>query len=426
MTRRYLVRGMILGLVLSGLPATFLAFPSVSHASGSFSEGLRLYHQGQYEKALRIFKDLHDHQPSGSGKFQYFMALAEHHQGLEHPALMDIEGAIHTNPSLSFARNPGHVRSLHARLMKAVEEGQSPLPPPRPPAFSPSRPEGSSHLPMLLLLLAVGAGLIFWALKKREKTQQVSSSRDKQEMEETAARLMKAVDKLEEDKSYYLLDHPDRKPAVDGAFHALDPAYRNVLSILREPETPTTNWSDRRNRFEAALEPVDQAILSIRNVLGEAPASSPANASPSPNSPPPPLQEGGMDPPSPGAAPIGGDRCVFCGRDAREGRTVPLERQGKVAYARACPTCLAEMDQHYQQTGQYQPPASFFSGGMPYMGGGLSFGDLMLLDWMTHEGHSDAPPVTMPESHAQGDWGGGGGFGREDREGGEHGGGDRS
>ena len=420
MTPRHTFRRMFLGLLLAGALTPCFVIPPLVHAAESFSEGLQLYHQGQYEKALRIFKHLHDHQPSGSGKFQYFMALAEHHQGLEHPALMDLEGAIHTNPSLTFARNPNHVRSLHARLMKAVEEGQSPLPPPHPTVFSPSRSEGSSHLPMLLLLLAVGAGLIFWALKKREKTQQASSSRDKQEMEETAARLMKAVDKLEEDKNYYLLDHPDRKPAVDVAFHALEPAYKNVLSILREPESPTTNWSERRNRFEAALEPVDQAILAIRNVLEEGPAPS------APNAPPSPTQEGGAPPSSSEAAPIGGDRCVFCGRDAREGRTVPLERQGKVAYARACPTCLAEMDQHYQQTGQYQPPASFYSGGMPYMGGGLSFGDLMLLDWMTHEGHSDAPPVTMPESHAQGDWGGGGGFGREDREGGEHGGGDRS
>ncbi len=419
MTRRYFFRSIALAMLLSGSPALFFAGASPAQAAGNFSEGLKLYHQGQYEKALKVFKDLHDHQPSGSGKFQYFMALAEHHQGLEHPALMDLEGAIHTNPSLTFARNPGHVRSLHTRLMKAVEEGQSPLPPPHPTAFSPSRPEGSSHLPMLLLLLAVGAGLIFWALKKREKTQQAGSSRDKQEMEETAARLMKAVDKLQEDKSYYLLDHPDRKQAVEAAFHALDPSYRNVLSILREPETPTTNWSERKNRFEAALDPVDQAILAIRNVLGEVPASAPH-----PPSPPPPA--GGSPPPQDETASIGGDRCVFCGRDAREGRTVPLERQGKVAYARACPTCLAEMDQHYQQTGQYQPPASFYSGGMPYMGGGLSFGDLMLLDWMTHEGHSDAPPVTMPESHAQGDWGGGGGFGREDREGGDHGGGDRS
>ncbi|MCL5952896.1 MAG: hypothetical protein M1509_00100 [Nitrospirae bacterium] len=414
------IRAVVLGILLSAASAALLLQSSPALADGSFSEGLKLYHQGHYEKALRIFKDLHDHQPSGSGKFQYFMALAEHHQGLEHPALMDLEGAIHTNPSLSFARNPGHVRSLHDRLVKAVEEGQSPLPAPHPTLFSPSRSEGSSHLPMLLLLLAVGGGLIFWALKKREKTQQSSLSKDKQEMEETAERLMKAVDKLLEDKNYYLLDHPDRKTAVEAAFHALDPAYRNALSILREPETPQTNWSERRNRFEAALEPVDQAILSIKNLLGETPPPPPSAAASSPGA------EGGSPPPPPDAAPIGGDRCVFCGRDAREGRTVPLERQGKVAYARACPTCLAEMDQHYQQTGQYQPPASFYSGGMPYMGGGLSFGDLMLLDWMTHEGHSDSPPVSMPESHAQGDWGGGGGFGREDREGGDHGGGDRS
>ena len=286
-------RAVALGILISAASAAILLQSSPSLADGSFSEGLKLYHQGRYEKALKIFKDLHDHQPSGSGKFQYFMALAEHHQGLEHPALMDLEGAIHTNPSLSFARNPGHVRSLHDRLVKAVEEGQSPLPAPHPTLFSPSRSEGSSHLPMLLLLLAVGGGLIFWALKKREKTQQASLSKDKQEMEETAERLMKAVDKLLEDKNYYLLDHPDRKAAVEAAFHALDPAYRNVLSILREPETPQTNWSERRNRFEAALEPVDQAILSIKNLLGESPASAPTASASSPgpeagNTPPPP------------------------------------------------------------------------------------------------------------------------------------------
>ena len=97
-----------------------------------------------------------------------------------------------------------------------------------------------------------------------------------------------------------------------------------------------------------------------------------------------------------------------------------------MAYARVCPTCLAEMDQNYQRTGTYQPPSSFYTGGVPYMGGGLSFGDLMLLDWMTHEGHHDTPPVSMPDSHPQGDWSGGGIADREDRDAGELGGGDRS
>ena len=60
------------------------------------------------------------------------------------------------------------------------------------------------------------------------------------------------------------------------------------------------------------------------------------------------------------------------------------------------------------------------------MGGGLSFGDLMLLDWMTHEGHHDTPAVSMPDSHPQGDWGGGGVADREDRERGGLEGGDRS
>jgi len=402
--------------------ASILLVPSLSGAA-DFSEGLRLYHSGKYDKALGVFRDLHRHQPSGTGKFQYFMALSEHHEGLEHPALMDLEGAIHTNPELTFSRNPAHVRSLHSRLLKTIEEGQSPLPPPHPVSFAPAKTEGSSHLIGFLLLLAVGAGLIIWALKRREKTQQVASSRDRQEMEETADRLMKAVDKLIEDKNYYLLDHADRKETVEAAFHALDPAYRTVLGILREPDAPGTDWSERRARFERALEPVDQAIIAIRKVLGEAPEAG-LSRTPDPSGSPP--QDSPPTDVPPGASSVGGDRCVFCGRDARDGRTVPLERQGKVAYARACTTCLAEMDQHYQQTGQYQPPASFFSGGMPYMGGGLSFGDLMLLDWMTHEGHSENPPVTMPESHPQGDWGGGGSYGREDREGGDHGGGDRS
>jgi len=394
-------------------------------AGNTFPEGLRLYHEGHYDKAFEIFRSLHLHQPSGTGKFQYFMALSAHHEGLAHEALMDLEGAIHTNPALTFTTNPNHVRSLHTRLLRQVQEGQSPLPPPHPISFSPGSPPGTSHILGFLVFFAVGALLLLLAVRRFSQKKQATGTHDKEEMEETAGRLMKAVDKLMEDKNYFLLDHPDRKEKVETAFRALDPSYRNVLNILREPESPSTDWADRKNRFENALAPVDEAITNIRRVLDEIP-DSPISPSASSGTPPSHLPPSGPDQEPPPSATVGGDRCVFCGRDAREGRTIPLERQGKVAYARACPTCLAEMDQNYQKTGTYQPPASFYAGGTPYMGGGLSFGDLMLLDWMTHEGHTDSQPVSMPESHPQGGWEGGGSPDREDRESGDHQGGDRS
>ncbi len=396
-------------------------FPTFGEPGTSFKEGLHLYHTGRYGDALKEFKSLHEHQPSGTGKFQYFMALSEDRLGLEHQAFMDLEGAIHTNPSLTFTNNPGHVRSMHKRLMHQVIEGQSPLPPPHQVTFSGNPEKAPSHAGWFLALLGVGAFLIFLALRKRTQSRIQSGINDKEELEGTAARLMKAVDKVSDDKNYYLLDHPDKKEALEAAFRALDPAYRNVLNILREPETPQTDWSERRTRFEAALAPIDSAILNIRGIMGEAPGVT--------NNPPLPGQGPSseeMPPPGTSSPPIGGDRCVFCGRDAKDGRTVPLERQGKVAYARACPTCLAEMEQNYQRTGTYQPPSAFYTGGLPYMGGGLSFGDLMLLDWMSHEGGHDAPPVQMPDAHPQGDWGGGGMADREDRESGAYGQGDRS
>ncbi len=405
------------------LPLLFIFSTGLACAGEpSFTQGLHLYHTGRYEEALRVFRSLHEHQPSGTGKFQYFMALSEDHQGLEHQALMDLESAIRTNPGLTFTENPAHVRAMHKRLMHQVAEGQSPVPPPHPVSFPEAPAASPSHMGAILLLLAVGAVLLVLAIRKRTQNRAVSESRDKQEMEETAGRLMKAVDKLIDDKNYYLLDHPDKKDALEAAFRSLDPAYRTVLNILREPESPQTDWAERRSRFEAALAPVDAAILNIRGLLGESgppPPSSPSNGSALPP------EDSHQIPPS-DAPTIGGDRCVFCGRDATAGRTVPLERQGKVAYARVCPTCLAEMDQNYQRTGTYQPPSSFYTGGVPYMGGGLSFGDLMLLDWMTHEGHHDTPPVSMPDSHPQGDWSGGGIADREDRDAGELGGGDRS
>ncbi len=417
--RRVSLSGLILFLLLSTLQGNV-----ATAGEPTFTEGLHLYHRGNYGEAFRIFRELHLHQPSGTGKFQYFMALSEDHQGLEHQALMDLEGAIHTNPDLTFTNNPAHVRSMHARLMHKVIEGQSPVPPPHPVSFPGEPPRSSSHMGLFLLFVAVGGLLIFLALRRMAQKRNISGSRDKEEMEETAGRLMKAVDKLLDDKNYYLLDHPEKKVALEGAFRTIDPLYRNVLNILREPETPTTDWTERRKRFEAALSPVDDAIRNIRSLLGDAQAPSPpvsAGTLLPPETQSEPDHGSSSEPP-----PIGGDRCVFCGRDAREGRTVPLERQGKVAYARVCPTCLAEMDQNYQKTGTYQPPASFYTGGVPYMGGGLSFGDIMLLDWMTHEGHHDTPPVSMPDSHPQGDWSGGGVADREDRETGFHEGRDRS
>jgi hypothetical protein len=401
------------------VPIFMLLLTGISPAMAkgdSFPHGLRLYHERNYENAYKIFRDLHLHQPSGTGKFQYFMALSAYHEGLANEALMDLEGAIHTNPALTFTNNPNHVRTLHSRLIHQVQEGQSPVPPPHPVSFAPGPTQGSSHFLLLLALFAVGAVLLVLAVKRFSQKKQSSGTQDKADLEETAGRLMKAVDKLIEDKNYYLLDHSNRKDAVEAAFRALDPAYRNVLNILREPDTPMTDWAERKNRFEEALSPVDEAINNIRHVLGE--TGEPETPA-APSSPLPPHE-------IPPSTTISGDRCVFCGRDAKEGRTVPLERQGKVAYARACPSCLAEMDQNYQKTGTYQPPASFYAGGTPYMGGGLSFGDLMLLDWMTHEGHHDSQPVSMPDSHTQGDWNGGGMSDREDREGGLHGGGDRS
>ena len=415
--RRLYLSALVIILLLSGLTGG-----RATAAEATFTEGLHLYHTGHYAEALRIFRTLHRHQPSGTGKFQYFMALSEDHQGLEHQALIDLEGAIHTNPGLTFTNNPAHVRSMHTRLMHRVIEEQSPVPPPHPVSFPGESPRPSSHLGLLLVFVAIGGVLIYLALRRMSQKRERSGTRDKEEMEETAGRLMKAVDKLLDDKTYFLLDHPNKKEALEASFRPLDSAYRNVLNILREPETPQTDWSERRNRFEAALAPVDAAILNIRNLLDE--KAEPALSSTAGTLPPPGQETGQAAPPEP--PPIGGDRCVFCGRDAREGRTVPLERQGKVAYARVCPTCLAEMEQNYQKTGAYQPPSSFYTGGVPYMGGGLSFGDLMLLDWMTHEGHHDTPPVSMPESHPQGDWSGGGVSDREDRERGGLEGGDRS
>ncbi len=185
---------------------------------------------------------------------------------------------------------------------------------------------------------------------------------------------------------------PEKKDALQQAFDRLDQAYTTVLTYLRTPDGPSTNWAVVHQKFEEALTPVDQAILEIRNLMGDKGAA-PSAATPgiSGNSP----QETPSSDPPPGNTAFHPDKCVFCGADAREGRTISLERDGKVAYARACPKCLAEMDQNYQRTGTYAPPPSFYQGGMPFMGGGMSFGDMMLLDWMMH---SEQQPVHVDMS----------------------------
>ncbi|MEC4683998.1 MAG: hypothetical protein VST70_10055 [Nitrospirota bacterium] len=289
-----------LGILLSYF-LIFLTWIAPAHAGQeSFTAGLKLYHDGHYEKAFGLFRDLHRHQPSGTGKFQYFMALSAHHQGLENEALMDLEGAIHTNPALTFTNNPNHVRSLHRKLLHKVQEGQSPVPPPHPVSFAQEPVRGSSHILPFLALFGVGAVLLILAVKRFSQKKTMSDTHDKTDMEETAGRLMKAVDKLIEDKNYYLLDHPDRKEVVEGAFRALDQPYRNVLNILREPETPSTNWTERKNRFEEALAPVDASITNIRRVLGEGPedrSSAVSSQSGIPPAPPPP--DAGKDIPPP-------------------------------------------------------------------------------------------------------------------------------
>ena len=385
-------------------------------AETTFEKGLSLYHEGNAEAAFNVFRDLHRHQPTGSGKYLYFMALSSHHLREEHDALRYLDQAIQTNPSLSFAHNRDHVLALRKRLEQELSSQGIPIPDGARTASQPlmmgmPAEHHSSHLLTIALVAIVAIGvLLFVAGKMGGQKTKDDGQQHKKEMEETGARLMAAVDKLRDEKNYYLLDHPEKKDALQQAFDRLDQAYTTVLTYLRTPDGPSTNWAVVHQKFEEALTPVDQAILEIRNLMGDKGAA-PSAATPgiSGNSP----QETPSSDPPPGNTAFHPDKCVFCGADAREGRTISLERDGKVAYARACPKCLAEMDQNYQRTGTYAPPPSFYQGGMPFMGGGMSFGDMMLLDWMMH---SEQQPVHVDISQDHPADMAGSGY-REDRQG---------
>ncbi|MCL5259280.1 MAG: hypothetical protein M1532_01390 [Nitrospirae bacterium] len=376
----------------SGL-ALSLALVCPAFADSSFEKGLSLYHDGNAEAAFNVFRDLHRHQPTGTGKYLYFMALSSHHLREEHDALRYLNQAIQTNPSLSFAHNRDHVLALRKRLEQELSAQGLPIPDGARTASQPlmmgmPAEHHSSHLLTIALIaiLAIGV-LLFVAGKMGGQKSKDDGQQHKKEMEETGARLMASVDKLRDEKNYYLLDHPEKKEALENAFHRLDQAYTTALTYLRTPDVPSTNWAVIHQKFEESLTPVDQAILEIRNLMGDKgqDTSGSDREIPGNNS-----QENPSSEPPPGNTSFHPDKCVFCGADAREGRTISLERDGKVAYARACPKCLAEMDQNYQRTGTYAPPPSFYQGGMPFMGSGMSFGDMMLLDWMMH---SEQQPV---------------------------------
>ncbi len=410
-----------------GLAGFFLALSiflssSPAFADSSFQKGLSLYHQGNAEAALNLFRDLHLHQPTGTGKYLYFMALSAHHLREEHDALRYLNEAIKTNPSLSFSENRDHVLHLRKTLEMELSDSGIQLPSGSSLATSPLVPlqpeHSSSHLVTIAILVIFAiAILIFVAGKMQGKKDQVDGAHHKKEMEETGGRLMTAVDQLRDEKNYYLLDHPDRKAILEEAFSDLDRSYTEVLSLLKGSETPGTDWAERHRRFEAALAPVDSAIIRIRTLLGEKPEGKISSTTI-----PPPGQNADQGSGTQDRAKYNPDQCVFCGADAREGRTISLERDGKIAYAKACPKCQAEMDQNYQRTGSYAPPQSFYQGGMPFMGGGLSFGDMMLMDWMMH---SEQQPVHVDVSNDHpGDMGGQGW--RDDRSGSLDGGSDRS
>ncbi|MHB1606422.1 MAG: hypothetical protein ACYCTV_08525 [Leptospirales bacterium] len=347
------------------------------------------------------------------------MALSAHHLKEEHDALRYLNDAIKTNPSLSFAENRSHVLHLKKNLETELSDAGLQIPPgaslttSSPLVPLPSE-QHSSHLVTIALFFVVAiAILIFVAGKMQGKKVQEDGSNHKKEMEETGGRLMAAVDKLRDEKNYYLLDHPDRKPVLEQAFSDLDKAYTAVLTLLQAPGTPGTDWAERHRQFEAALVPVDAAIVRIRTLLGEHPGDQGSSGSLSST----PLSSGAQEtqetPGTQDRPKYNPDACVFCGADAKEGRTISLERDGKVAYAKACPKCQAEMDQNYQRTGSYAPPSSFYQGGMPFMGGGLSFGDMMLMDWMMH---SEQQPVHVDVSNDHPADAGGTGW-RDNREG---------
>ncbi|MCL4460356.1 MAG: hypothetical protein M1297_01400 [Nitrospirae bacterium] len=406
----HLISRLIAGLMFS----LFLVSPAFPDTS--FEKGLSLYHQGNAEAAFNVFRDLHLHQPTGSGKYLYFMALSSHHLREEHDALRYLNQAIQANPSLSFAHNRQHVLALRKRLEQELSDQGLQIPQGARTASQPlmmgtSSEHHSSHLLTIALvaILAIGV-LLFVAGKTQGQKNRDDGRQHKKEMEETGARLMAAVDKLRDEKNYYLLDHPEKKTLLENAFERLDQAYTGVLNYLRTPDGPSTNWTAVHQKFEEALTPVDQAILEIRNLMGDKTEMTPSAGTQAGNDQ---SREGTSSRPAPGDATFHPEKCVFCGADARDGRTISLERDGKVAYARACPKCLSEMDQNYQRTGNYAPPPSFYQGGMPFMGGGMSFGDMMLLDWMMH---SEQQPVHVDMSGDHPADMAGGGY-RDDRQG---------
>lgn len=396
--------GSFRSVFLSALVILVLGVSLPAFAAADFDKGLSLYHEGNAEAAFNVFRDLHSQHPTGTGKYLYMMALSAHKMFREHDALRYLNMAITQNPSLSFARNKSHVLHLKRHLEHELANSALELPATgnlAPAPLAPITEHRSSNLMTIGLIAVVAiAVLIFAAGKISGGRGRETGSLPKKNMEETGARLMAAVDKLRDEKNYYLLDKPDRKAVLEAAFAELDKAYVAVLMILKEPDTPQTDWNERSTRFEASLAPVDAAILKIRNLMGEtadgapppspAPPQATAQASAAPQTPPSDAYVA-----NPQADP---NRCVFCGADASAGKTISLERDGKVAYAKACPKCLSEMEQNYQRTGSYAPPQSFYQGGMPFMGGGLSFGDMILLDWMMH---SNQEPVHVDMSDHQ-------------------------
>ena len=397
----------------------FLVTPNAM-AAQTFEDGLSLYHEGNIEAAFNIFRDLHQSHPTGTGKLLYFMALSSNRLHRHHEALKYLDEAIQANPSLSFARNKAHVETLKKRLEResgqlSQDASRNQLSPASSfAALSQESPHGGHSTLMIAIIVVFAiALLIFVAGRLGEKKKSELQNQTKRQMEETGARLIAAIDKLREEKSYYLLDHPDQKNLLEKAFANLDTSYVRVLTIMKETDTQGTDWEDRNRRFEAALAPVDEAIRQIRFIMepgsaalpssGETPV--PPSVNMHPNAENQPLT-GGSDP----------SKCIFDGNDATNGRTISLERDGKVAFVRVCPKCLSEMETNYQRTGNYAPPQNAFGGGMGFMGGGMGFGDMMLMDWMMHSG--ERPEVNnYYQSPEGGGWQGSGNQDREDRSG---------
>ena len=397
----------------------FLVTPNAM-AAQTFEDGLSLYHEGNIEAAFNIFRDLHQSHPTGTGKLLYFMALSSNRLHRHHEALKYLDEAIQANPSLSFARNKAHVETLKKRLEResgqlSQDASRNQLSPASSlAALSQESPHGGHSTLMIAIIVVFAiALLIFVAGRLGEKKKSELQNQTKRQMEETGARLIAAIDKLREEKSYYLLDHPDQKNLLEKAFANLDTSYVRVLTIMKETDTQGTDWEDRNRRFETALAPVDEAIRQIRFIMepgsaalpssGETPV--PPSVNMHPNAENQPLT-GGSDP----------SKCIFDGNDATNGRTISLERDGKVAFVRVCPKCLSEMETNYQRTGSYAPPQNAFGGGMGFMGGGMGFGDMMLMDWMMHSG--ERPEVNnYYQSPEGGGWQGSGNQDREDRSG---------